>query len=512
MLRAGDARRLHREREGIDVDSEDSPSRRPRTLVLYDTTGPWGYLGELYAVQLVNLVSHFGTWRAKPVAEYGAGDARGCGAVIYVGSSYGEPLPRAFLDDALVEERPILWLDENIWQLMERYAFFTERYGWVRGKRDRAPVAAVRYKDTELPRHPAAQPEGLGTFRFIDEGRVTVLAEALRDDGTTLPWAVRSSNLVYVAENPLSYATEADRELMLADLLFDLLAPEAPARHRALVRLEDVSPVSDPDTLRALGTELARRKVPFSVAVYPVHREPGAEEIALRDRPAVVAAIRALLRLGGTIVGHGFTHQYGTTPNPYDGRSGSDYEFFRVDLDEEGQPRLLGPVPGDSRVWASGRIAAAAGEFAVAGLPRPLIFEVPHYAASAEDYLAFASRFQARYDRGLYFSGTLAGGAIDHRRFVSQAFPYVVRDVYGSAVIPENLGHHDTRPPGTAVDGDVAGIVAGARRARVVRDGLASFFYHPYLGVGPLRDIIDGIQEAGYDFVDVSALEAPDAG
>jgi uncharacterized protein YdaL len=478
--------------------------------VLYDTTGPWGYLGELYAVQLVNLASHFGAWTAKPVAEYVAGDARGCHAVVYVGSSYGEPLPRAFLDDSLADERPILWVDENIWQLIERYPFFTERYGWVRGKRDQAPVAAVRYRGTELPRHPGAP--AVATFRFIDDARVTVVAEVVRADGTTLPWAVRSSNLVYVAENPFSYATEGDRQFILADLLFDLLMPDAPARHRALVRLEDISPVSDPDMLRALGTELARRNVPFSMAVYPVHREPGAGDVALRDRPGVVAAIRDLIGLGGTIVAHGFTHQYATIPNPYDGRSGSDYEFFRVDLDEKGQPRLLGPVPGDSRVWASGRIAAAAGEFAVAGLPRPVIFEVPHYAASAEDYSAFASRFQARYDRGLYFSGTLRGGAIDHRRFVSQAFPYVVRDVYGSPVIPENLGHHGARPQGTAVEDDVAAIVAAARRARVVRDGLASFFYHPYLGVGPLRDIIDGIEDAAYDFVDASALEVPGAG
>jgi uncharacterized protein YdaL len=491
------------------VDIETQSSSNPRTLVLYDTTGPWGYLGELYAIQLAHLVSHFGSWSAKPVAEYAAGDARGCRAVFYVGSSHGEPLPRAFLDDVLAGEWPILWIHENVWQLIERYPFFTERYGWVRGRPDRSPVTAVRYKGTDLPRDPAAQAPGLATFRFIDHDTVTVLADVVKGDGSTLPWAARSSNLIYVAENPFHYTTEADRQLVLADLLFDVLTPDTPTRHRALLRLEDISPVSDSDAVRSLGTELARRGIPFSFGLYPIHREPGVEEVRLRDRPDVVAAVRELLRLGGTMVAHGLTHQHGTAPNPYDGRSGSDYEFFQAALDEKGELRLLGPVAGDSRAWALGRIVAAAKELAAVDLALPPIFEVPHYAASAEDYAAFATSFEARYDRGLYFSGTLAGGAVDHGRFVGQAFPYVVRDVYGSAVIPENLGHHTVRPHRQAGDGEVLEIVAAARRGLVVRDGVASFFYHPYLGVEPLQTIIDGIEAAGYSFVSPASLEAP---
>src|SRR5262245_53724599 len=33
-------------------------------LVLYDTDGQWGYLGELYAAGVGTLASHFGTWHA----------------------------------------------------------------------------------------------------------------------------------------------------------------------------------------------------------------------------------------------------------------------------------------------------------------------------------------------------------------------------------------------------------------------------------------------------------------
>src|SRR4051794_16349404 len=45
-----------------------------KTLVLYDTTGQYGWLGEVYATQTANLSSHFGSWTAAPVAGYQAGD------------------------------------------------------------------------------------------------------------------------------------------------------------------------------------------------------------------------------------------------------------------------------------------------------------------------------------------------------------------------------------------------------------------------------------------------------
>ena len=62
-------------------------------LVLYDTTQQWGWLGELYGIMVGNLVSHFGSWTAMPVLSYTAGGMNNYSAVIYIGSTYGEPLP-----------------------------------------------------------------------------------------------------------------------------------------------------------------------------------------------------------------------------------------------------------------------------------------------------------------------------------------------------------------------------------------------------------------------------------
>src|SRR5690606_22972068 len=59
---------------GEDPDPGTEPPISSRTLVLYDSTGPYGWLGELYAILAGNLASHFGNWSAKPIVEYESGD------------------------------------------------------------------------------------------------------------------------------------------------------------------------------------------------------------------------------------------------------------------------------------------------------------------------------------------------------------------------------------------------------------------------------------------------------
>ena len=44
-------------------------------------------------------------------------------------------------------------------------------------------------------------------------------------------------------------------------------------------------------------------------------------------------------------------------------------------------------------------------------------------------------------------------------------------------------------------------MLATARENLVVRDGVASFFYHPFLGVGSLPKLVDGLRAMGYTFV-----------
>ncbi|WP_432988026.1 DUF2334 domain-containing protein [Dactylosporangium sp. CA-233914] len=473
-------------------------------LVLYDTSGQYGSLGELYAVQAGNLASHFGAWQAVPVTKYTSGSARKYLLTIYIGSTYDEPLPDAFLAD-VAAGAPVLWLGANLWQLIRKYPGI----GFQTATLDDADPTVVRYRGAELTRNPAA---GGTVHAVLSQGVYsTTLAEAVTPDGASAPWAVRVGALTFVAEVPFTYVTFDDRYLVLADLLYDLLAPSAPPRHRALVRIEDVGPHSDPAQLRAIAQYLQSRNVPFSVAVFPVYDDPagiysGGVPVhrTLSESPQVVAALTDMRERGGTLIMHGYTHGFAGAANPY-GVSAEDYEFYRAHVDAAGAVQLDGPVPGDSAAWALDRLEAARREWVKAGLTPPDIWEFPHYTASAVDYRAIATApgIRARYEQVMYFNGILGGTGT---RSVSQYFPYLVKDAYGTPVIPETLGNVATQRFNQHGVRLVPDILVSAKRQLVVRDNVAGFFYHPFLGLEYLAQLIDGMQSLGYTFVPPSSL------
>jgi uncharacterized protein YdaL len=482
-------------------------------LVLYDTTGPFGWLGQTYGTMVANLASHFGSWTAKPVASYAAGDVDGFTATIYIGSTYDEPLPAAFLADVKATTRPVVWIYDNIWQLTASDPTFQADYGWMWSQFDNSVVNEVRYKGRSLTRDGTNNQAGIMGYAAVDAAKATVLADAVRADGSTFPWAVRSGNLTYIGEIPMTYFRESDRMMVFEDLLFDALAPATAERHRALVRLEDIDPESDPAQLRAIADYLFSKGIAFGFGVISRYRDPlGAQHngrnttVRLSQRPAVVSALRYLQSKGGTMIEHGWTHQFNNVQNPYNAVSGDDFEFYRTIENADHTLTFAGPVPGDSAAWADSRLTGAANDFAAAGLAVPTIFEFPHYFGSTVDYARVGLKFPTRWERALYPLGVLTGSAPDYSRATGQMFPYAVKDVYGTKVLPEDLGNVEIEPFFQFPTRFPAEIVADAARNLVIRDGVASFYFHPFLDVDLLRQTVEGIQALGYTFVDPRTL------
>ncbi|MFF0202934.1 DUF2334 domain-containing protein [Streptomyces sp. NPDC005017] len=503
----------------------------PTALVLFDTAGPYGHLGELYAMAAANLAGHFGPVTARPVQQYTAGLVESYTAVVYIGSTYyGGPvpdqIPAAFHQDVLTTSKPVTWIGANIWGMANTVGVgqFTQKYGWdptnsyYGAGGSVGTVTQVTYKGQTLTRKiPAGQDGGvLRPTVLTGPGypAVTRLAEGLdTTSGDTFGWAVRSANLTYLGEIPFAFVSESDRVIVFEDLLFDALAPATAERHRALVRLEDISPNSDPAELRAIADYLYSERIPYGINVVPVYTDPkGAynegvpETVRLTQRPQLVGALKYMLARGAVLMNHGYTHQYGNLDNPYNGVTGDDFEFYRAHVDASNTVVYDGPLSEDSALYAQTRVTAALAEFALAGLPRPTLWTTPHYAGSRTDYQVFSSNFNARLERSLYFGGTLTGAASDPNRFIGQFFPYVVRDVYGTKVIPENIGNYEpeeynNHPPRLPAD-----LVASARANLAVRDGFASFFYHPYFPVQPLKETVEGIKALGYTFVSPAVL------
>ncbi|MFG2144662.1 DUF2334 domain-containing protein [Streptomyces sp. NPDC048696] len=502
------------------------------TLVLYDTAGPYGYLGELYAMAAANLGGHFGTVTAKPVQQYTPGMLGQYTAAVYLGSTYyggdlPDAVPAAFYQDVLAATKPVIWVGDNIWNMGNAVGVpqFTQKYGWdpttsyfADASGSIGNVTQVTYGGQALTRKiPAGQDGGVlrpNVLTGAGYPPVTTVATALDSaSGATFPWAVRSANLTYVGEIPFSYVSESDRVIAFEDMLFDALAPATATRHRAMMRLEDISPESDPTQLRSMADYLFSQHIPYGINVIPVYTDPNGvynggtpQTETLAQKPQVVSALNYMLARGAVLMEHGYTHQYSNVNNPYTGVTGDDFEFYRAHIDSANNVVYDGPVAEDSTLWAQSRVTAGLAAFAAAGLPRPQLWTTPHYAASATDYRVFSQNYSARLERSLYFAGTLSGGTADPNRFIGQFFPYVVNDVYGTKVLPEDLGNYEpvalnNHPPRLPAD-----LVASAKANLAVRDGIASFFYHPYYPLQPLKDTVDGIKALGYTFVSPAAL------
>jgi uncharacterized protein YdaL len=483
---------------GCSTGAPAAPASGPATLVVLSDGEP---MSRMYGTLARNLISHFGGSQVITASDYKSGMAAGYRGIVYIGASTGTPVPSSFLYDVLNSGRQVLWLGENISQLANFFAF-QSTYGWTPGPDQKVKIRQIRYRNTALARDPG-DTDPLTAITSVSGAKV--LGTVVTADGRTLPWAVRSGHLTYVAEVPLDASTQNDRYLAVADMLYDLLSPRTTARHRALVRLEDIGPEADPKAVKAAGELLIHKHIPFSFGVFPIYigptsQGPHRKKIRMRDRPELVQVISYFLRHGGTMVLHGYTHQSVMPANPDSGESGQDFEFFRTHYDSHHALIYDGPLPGDSATWAEQRFDASAAELRAAHLPVPRIIEFPHYAASKTDYQQAAVRFAARYDHGQYFAPDWNGRSPASPYMYEQFAPYVIRDVYGSTVVPENLGFVQRVPEPDDIE-TVGTIVTNARSELVVRDNVASFFFHPFLGTKPLEQAVDQIKDMGYHFV-----------
>ncbi|MBD2764231.1 polysaccharide deacetylase family protein [Kocuria sp. cx-455] len=554
-LREGQGSPLVREYTTVsDADGEGSEASFPATfgeegkastLVLYDKADNTSSDGELYAVATGNLVSHFGTAEIKPVAEYVHNAMTDYDAVVYIGTDAAATPPPAFLDDVLTLDTPVMWVGENLNTMTsgqsDRTAQFRSEFGWDAGQTQAVSsdlLHSVRYNDKDVARYtdstetlespvvePGSSVEVLASAQCRKDDAPVSCEPGKADGAQDVPWAVRSENLTFVSEIPLDYIDENDVYLIYSDLFYGLLAPDTAPVKQAAVRLEDVGPESDPADLRTMADYFQEAGVPFQVAVMPIHmaKTPEGDDwygLSLLDRPEVVDALKYMQERGGTLVQHGTTHQFGTLDNPYSGRSGEDYEFYRYGCSATArQPykfgectntsyiRQIGRIAEDSVAQHTARIEKGRQVMIDAGLGEPEIFETPHYAASPNAYAAMTDVYDARYEQSDYFAGILSGEPSEAGRVYSQHFPYTVHDIYGSTVYPENLGNITESEQNNHATRDPEFLISRAEAHLAVRESTASFFFHPYLDVNYLKKTVEGIQELGYEFVPVTELK-----
>lgn len=516
-------------------------------LILYDDyDGPWNY-GSLFANMTANLVNHYGfESKFMKVCDYQTGYSEHFNYVIYIGSVYANAASSDFLDDVANKRFQVFWINYNLWQLTwdPNYSVdwgFSYLYGVAE-----SDYFSVEYNGQVFDRHENYKEYNL--IEVTDANRASVKAWLVSqtDPNDKVPYIVQGDGLWYCADNPFSWLTDGSRYVVFADTLGEFLGYQPTRGLRAMVRFEDNAPiVSNPKKLLRMGRRLKRMGVPFALGVIPVFKDPLGEyfgypvQWTLSDDPELVDALKKLQNMGGTLILHGYTHQY-------DGATGDDYEFWLEDIND--------PVPEDSESWVQDRIDRALAECEAVGI-QPDIWETPHYSASQLDYQVFYSNFGIGYERTRIYNNfdsnvsanIFIRAATRKKPAVSLAFPsirgaegltltqirarsflsagaqrsegkeasdadvytlqYVTfpvpKSIYGNFWIPENMGYID---PGMITPSNLMTL---SQKYAALTDPVASFFYHHDYPVHMLVELINGMKAQGYRFVSVDEILNP---
>jgi uncharacterized protein YdaL len=463
-----------------------------RKAIVYHDPG-----GQGVAKQVAVLFGHFGLKTVvAEVDSFADTLIHASDLVAYVGNKENHPLPAAFLRWAAHPDAKLFWADFNLWQLDRPLSglhgdtnTYKDTARGVSGAPSNgtlarlglkyefhlrtAEYASVLYGGQELYKTDSV----LNVVAVLDSSKAKVHARAKSRDGELKPYIVQSGNFWYVADCPTDYIVEGGRDAAFADLLHDFVGDMHPVKRTALIRIEDVCPLTDPASIRAIADYLGGEGVPFSIALVPYYVDPDDNTAAsLSDKPEFAKAIRYAVSKGAAIVMHGSTHQYR-------GRSTHDYEFWDALHDN--------PLFEDSREYVRVRIQRGIDEMRKNGI-YPIVFETPHYACSQLDYSVIDRFFSAEYGRRQ---------VIDRTGFDQLVPFFIARHPSGNAIIPENLGYvpNDRQ--------DAAPLLRSAKNNLAVRDGFASFFFHPWIDRKVLEDLVRGIRGMGYGFSDIRGLQ-----
>ena len=396
--------------------------------------------------------------------------------LIYYATDYDQPPPPELIEDIFESEgrtkTKVVWLGYHLDQAQAYLPQCGLRYGMLSTGNARGELL---YLDSGV---------GYGLFSpdrvFVDVTDSELARVRAAVDGAPIIVSAKQEGhledgecFYFVGFHPTAYHAPFSAHLVFCDILNEVYGIER--GKVALVRLEDINPLTDSAQLLAITGFLRSEGVPFTLAVIPIYVSAGGEKIRLSWDSVSRVKIKNALLDGGEFVLHGATHQY-------DGETAVDYEFW----DEKNGT----PVGGAD--FAERRVGDALIEIEFSGLGPYLVgWETPHYAAGQEAYTVFERHFDLLYEN-------------PHWGFDLNLIPYPV-EVENSLYVPTNLDY----VKGSSPDADVERILNEARLLSGLPHGaLASFFSHVRQGEGleRLERLVRGLKEQGWTFNPVSFL------
>lgn len=461
----------------IPLNTYASTDTKPKVLVLYDTED--GQITSDIRI-LDNTLGHF-TNDITMMDEQKISDPSSLSHythVVYIGTK------KTVLTDATKDfiehfPGPVLCLGSNIEQLTNRFSF-------IQPKNEDVVVDTITYPSIQ-------QQKELDAEKLVNHVETTgeILSYGT-GKGISYPLIMKQEQSYYVATSNLLDWTSN----YVGEMLFSYFGQQPKTDDTlAYLRLEDVHPAADPDQLKEIGEYLKEKEIPYMITLIPVYKDPKTgETIHLKDKPELVDVLRYMQDNGASIVLHGYTHQF------YDSETGEGFEFWDVKTDNpirqpnDKEPKTRGDFPSDEAYEAyiqKGEEFEEAYirehiekgiEEAVEARLYPVAFEAPHYTMSQKGY-EILSEYFTTYVGQLQLSDETWTG------MHSPIFTSEPSFLHGMKLLPETIGFVEPGKPN-----QIAHMKEMAVQSAALSDGMIGAFYHPYLGVDQLKQLVEELE------------------
>ncbi|MDP2362261.1 MAG: hypothetical protein Q8M94_00675, partial [Ignavibacteria bacterium] len=205
--------------------------------------------------QLAQLLGHFNTITDVIGADdYKTASINNYDYIFYLGFYPRNLVPITFLNDIVKTNKPLTWINTGFIEFSDKINT-SDLYGFNVTKLDTASIFDFVKSDNK------SFTKGEGNINLIeisDYSRVEIIATAISSKKKKeVPYIIKSKNLVYIADSPFAYANSTDRYLFFADYLHEILNEPHEESHTAIVRIEDVTPLDDPDKIRDITDYLS---------------------------------------------------------------------------------------------------------------------------------------------------------------------------------------------------------------------------------------------------------------
>lgn len=423
-------------------------------------------------------------------ADFTAEQIEGRHVVVYVGE-VEKTLPLELIESIDAFKGKLIFLGLNVDQ-------FNVLNDWqIIGD---AEVRAIENHSLATPLYtthilPPNESETLATGKSIDKN---------------IPFIIKKGRISYIASTNFGVEENA----ILSKSIYALLEQDPPSNHPAYIRLEDISPISDYKLVEETGMYLADRGIPFYMAIIPVYvnNETG-EHIRLSSNKKLVDVLLKLQDRGGIVIAHGYTHSY-----RYE-ETGEGFEFWDSKLNQQITTERTDEIPPPirqresflndasfekytkemkqiERNYVEQKLQKSIEDLYEIGL-YPLAFEAPHYTMSSNGYEVASQSFSAIFGQ-IQLSDT-DWEVMDAPLFIGK--PSILN---GMTLFPETIGYVD---PLSSVN-PLQDMEQSINRLKTVPGSIIGGFYHPYLGIEYLPQMLELIESTGdIEWIDLRNTE-----